>query len=304
MNDTLAQREREVEEARSKLAIDLATLRSPATFSSFTEDLKRDALETKDALMEQAKVATQSRLTGFVEDLKAKAAANPAAALAIGAGIAWRMLRNPPIATALIGAGLYGLLRTSAYQPPDRSRPDYLEHGRQRLKEQAGEFAASAKGVAAGAGEAVSAKTAEMIEAAKIKTQELTETAQLKARELSETAQSKAQEWSDTAQSKAREWTDDMGRSATAAGAALKAQTASTASRTTDTIRSLSEKAQAGASASTDIATRAFQDTVAAGRGVLSDQDARDKLLLGVAGLAVAAALGIACQKRMTEEVD
>src|SRR5262249_15583921 len=37
----------------------------------------------------------------------------PAAALAIGAGIAWRLARNPPIASVLIGFGLVSLLHRS-----------------------------------------------------------------------------------------------------------------------------------------------------------------------------------------------
>jgi hypothetical protein len=44
-----------------------------------------------------------------LDDLKARAAANPAAALAIGAGIGWRLLKHPPIASALIGVGLVSL---------------------------------------------------------------------------------------------------------------------------------------------------------------------------------------------------
>jgi len=49
----------------------------------------------------------------MVEDMKAKASENPAATLAISAGLAWRLLRHPPIATALIGAGLFSLLRAA-----------------------------------------------------------------------------------------------------------------------------------------------------------------------------------------------
>jgi hypothetical protein len=51
-------------------------------------------------IVDQAKSTTQSTLQGMVDDLKSKAAANPAATLAIGAGIAWRVFRHPPIATA------------------------------------------------------------------------------------------------------------------------------------------------------------------------------------------------------------
>src|SRR6185436_2200980 len=140
MAETLNQCERDVELARSKLAQDLATLRSPATYSSFTNTLKHEVLDTKDAVGAQAQDAVQSRLTDFVEDLKAKAAANPAAALTIGAGIAWQFIRNPPIATALIGAGLYSLWRTNAVHANGHDTDYYLQRGKVRLKEQVAEF--------------------------------------------------------------------------------------------------------------------------------------------------------------------
>ncbi len=104
--------ELEVETARAKLATDLSMLRSPAAYADFRASLKQDAEEVKDLIVDQAKSTTQSTLQGMVDDLKAKAAANPAATLAIGAGIAWRAIHHPPIATALIGAGLFSLLRT------------------------------------------------------------------------------------------------------------------------------------------------------------------------------------------------
>ena len=127
--DTLRQCERDVEQARSKLEQDLALLRSPSTVSSFTESLKHEMLEAKDAMVEQATDAVQTKISDFIEDLKAKAAANPAAALTIGAGIAWQFIRNPPIVTALIGAGLLSLFRTQGFARPtmpricERARP-------------------------------------------------------------------------------------------------------------------------------------------------------------------------------------
>src|SRR5215204_3337779 len=138
---SLQQIEREVEVARAKLAQDLAILRDPATFSEFTEELKGEALGTKDALVEKAKSSVQSTIDGFVEDLKGRAAANPAATLAIGAGIAWRLLRHPPIATALVGAGLVSLMRTTPWQRTGHISEDYISHARERLAEQATDVA-------------------------------------------------------------------------------------------------------------------------------------------------------------------
>ena len=89
---------KQVEEARAKLAHDLAFLRSPQPYREFGADLR---------------AGVQSGLRQMLDDLKARAAANPSAALAIGAGIAWRFMKDPPIATALIGAGMLSLWRTT-----------------------------------------------------------------------------------------------------------------------------------------------------------------------------------------------
>src|SRR5262245_2415988 len=90
--------EREVELTRAKFADDLARLRSPHNLAEFKEDLWAHARETKN---------------GILADLKARAAANPAAVAAVAAGVAWRLFHRPPIATALVGLGLFSLLRTT-----------------------------------------------------------------------------------------------------------------------------------------------------------------------------------------------
>jgi len=131
---SLQAHEHDVERARAKLAGSLATLRNPATLSAFTADLKHEALATKDSLVGQAKSAAQSTLNGFVEDLKAKAAANPAAVVAIGAGLAWRFLRHPPITSALVGMGLYSLWHTNAVRAAGGYQPYYLQEGKDRLR--------------------------------------------------------------------------------------------------------------------------------------------------------------------------
>jgi hypothetical protein len=48
---SLNQLEHEVQAARGKLASDLSTLRSPATAAEFTDTLKQEAIEAKDALL-------------------------------------------------------------------------------------------------------------------------------------------------------------------------------------------------------------------------------------------------------------
>jgi hypothetical protein len=271
MAETLNQCERDVELARSKLAADLATLRSPATFSSFTDTLKHEALDTKDTLVAQAKDAVQSKLTDFVEDLKAKAAANPAAALTIGAGIAWQFIRNPPIATALIGAGLFSLWRTNAFHANGHGNDYYLQRGKERLKEQVAEFGSSAMDVASDVGKTVSAKTDEVIDRAKDKIQD---------------------------------WSRDAADGAVAVGSAIKEQAESVASTTRRAVHDMSDMAGGVTTRATAAANEVVHDTLTSGEDPIARVGTRDNVLLGVAGLAVAAALGLAYQKRVAEGVE
>jgi hypothetical protein len=108
--------EREVELTRARFADDLARLRSPRNLAAFKEDLWAQARETKDEMIDKTKEAAGDAARRILAELKARAAANPAAALALGAGLAWRLVHRPPIATLLVGVGLVGLLRTSPSQ--------------------------------------------------------------------------------------------------------------------------------------------------------------------------------------------
>jgi len=104
--------ERDVEQAREKFAGDLARLRSPDILASFKDDLSA----AKDDLVERTTEAAKDGAQRVFNDLKDRAAANPAAAVAIGAGLAWHLARHPPIATLLVGVGVVSLLRTSPWQ--------------------------------------------------------------------------------------------------------------------------------------------------------------------------------------------
>src|SRR4029079_12801005 len=141
------------------------------TFAAFTADIKQDAVDTKDAFVAEAKQAVQTRVSDIVDEMKAKAAANPAAAIMIGAGLGWYLLRHPPITTALVGCGLFSLLRTPAMARPGAQTRDYVRSGQERLKEQAQEFAAEGKQaasvMAAKAGEKITATASDLFETAK-----------------------------------------------------------------------------------------------------------------------------------------
>ena len=237
--------ELEVEAARAKLATDLSRIRSPAAYADFRTSLKQDAQEAKDLIVDQAKSTTQSTLQGMVDDLKAKAAANPTATLAIGAGTAWRVFRHPPIATALIGAGLFSLLRTPPARVSGNGTADYFSHANERLKEQATDLAGEVKDQAAVIASAVKDHALAMAEAVKGQSTE-----------LAGAAKEKVQQWS---------------------------------AEVEDAVRDVPDRAASIAHQ----ASRATQS--------MYDRETRDSLLLGTAGLAVLAALGVAYQRRNAE---
>ena len=242
MSDNLGKLEREVEIARSRLRSDLSVLSSPRTYASFKEDLKSEA---------------NSTFYNLVDGLKARAAANPAAALAIGAGIAWRVIERPPVAAALIGAGLFSLFRTTPTESAPFEQRDYLAEGRERLKEQVSEFAEE---IREGAVEAVGAATGHV-------------------GNLASAAAEKAQDFAATAASVARE------------------QASSVSHHTSDAMNDAAEWAEDMPAR----ASRVMQKASLAVEDAIADDDTRNKLLLGAAGVAVAAALGLAFQRSMSE---
>ena len=286
---SLHQLEREVEAARAKLAGDLSTLRSPTTYSEFTSGLKNEALDVKDALVDKAKSSVQSTIEGLVDDLKARAAANPAAALAIGAGIAWRLIQRPPIATALVGAGLYSLFRTSPTQPRPRTTEGYLSQAKDRLGEQASDFAESVKDRAMAIGEAATEKTAEIAATVKDRAMAIGETVTEKATELAGAAKDQAQHWSDEVRSSVRR----------VAGDATKA-----AGNATATFEEMRHSSMQAAERAASRATAISDEWLGTVQEVAGNQESRDNFLLGAAGVAVIAALSIACQRRLNETTE
>jgi hypothetical protein len=228
--------EREVEASRAKLATDLSRLHSPAAYDDFAE-------RARDVVVEQIKTRTRSAWQRVVDDMKAKAAENPAATLAIGAGLAWHIFRHPPIGTALVGAGLFSLLRTSS----DRIRgsENYVSHAKQRLQQQATHLAGE-----------VADRASSMATELKTEAGAMAEAVKEQSAQLAGAATGKAQEW------------------ATYVGEA---------------VRDVPEQAAS-------LARQAERST-----HNLYDPDTRDNLLLGIAGVAVVAALGTAYQRRKDE---
>ena len=165
--------ERDVEQARARVAADIARLRAPETY----EAAKTGVMDRVFGYRDQVRDNATGYGEGMIETIKAKAAANPLAVAAIGAGIAWRLYKHPPVTTVLVGLGLASLLRTD---PDDDSM-----HPRK------------------------------LMEAASEKAVELKERATAQAMELRDRASEQVQDLRDAAvgavEEKVGEWTGDVG---------------------------------------------------------------------------------------------
>jgi len=119
--------ERDVEAARARLVNRVAQLKAPP-ISAVKDEFVADATEYKDEVIDSAKQKLTGTIDGFVSDIKRRAAENPVAVAAIGAGIAWKLWQKPPITTLLVGAGVAALFgRSSVHEidvdPYDADRP-------------------------------------------------------------------------------------------------------------------------------------------------------------------------------------
>lgn len=104
--------ERDVVDARARLLSRVAQLKSPG-LTGLKEEFVTEATAYKDEMVDRAKQKATSTVDSMVADLKSRAAANPIAVAAIGAGIAWKLYQKPPITTLLVGAGLAALFGRS-----------------------------------------------------------------------------------------------------------------------------------------------------------------------------------------------
>ena len=241
MGDTsLLHYERAVEQSRAKLTQDMANLCSPQTFANFADEIKGQAFATRDALWEK---------------IKARAASNPAAVIAIGTGLAWQFLRRPPIASALIGLGLFSLWKTQPSTVYDAAgnRLDYIEQSKKVLKEQAGQAFSATADIAGKAQNVAAAKGSEVWEGTKEKMREVQEAVSDAVTDTTSKLKSSGEALLDEVRAKQRDARDQV----------------------------------------QEVATEAVYK--------VRDDESRNSLLLGVAGVAIAAALGIACQKRISE---
>jgi hypothetical protein len=175
MDADIRRLEQEVVSARAKLAVGLSKLRSQQPYEEFADT-------AREMIVDKVKQSSQTAWQGMIDNVKAKVAENPAATLAIAAGLAWRSYRHPPLATALIGGGLYSLLRTSVDRE-NVTEMDHVTRAKERLQQQATTLAGSVtegaldvasdlKRTASGFAETVTEQSAQIAGAATDKVQE------------------------------------------------------------------------------------------------------------------------------------
>ena len=313
MSDTeLNALERDVEQARARFADDLARLRSPSTLARFKDDAWAEARDTKDELVATTKEAAKDGAQRLFTELKDRAAANPVAALAIGAGLAWRLVHRPPIATLLVGMGVVGLLRTS----PARNSEPYmglhdedprLRHGGKdaRLVARAGELADVVKDKvqdwSAEAGDAVRATATQVAET----TTAVAERASRALRDVREAARDTAENVGDRAATMAERASDglhDAKNTARISAAGVGDKAVAVAGQASQAVQDASDTVRETVAHMADKAAVLGQQASHRIYEALPDKEDRDTYLLGAAALAVAAAVGIAYQRRSPHE--
>jgi gas vesicle protein len=113
---------------------------------------------------------------------------------------------------------------------------------------------------------------------------------------------SQANAFADAAKRKVQDWTEQASQFAEEATAQMKDRAASLAERASDALHDASETAQDRVRRVADDATSASDAASATMRATMPDREERDNYLLGAAVLAVAAAVGIALQRRAQQE--
>lgn len=140
--------ERKIGITRARLKANLAAMGSEYAIDDLKGTIKAEVIGAKDEAIEFAKGSAKEFLENAYRTVKDKAVANPAAAVMIGAGIGWRLWKNPPVAAALAGVGLYSLF--------SRPENDPIRTAAGRISEGVAEVAATAVEASATTVEAVS----------------------------------------------------------------------------------------------------------------------------------------------------
>jgi len=319
---SLQELEHDVEATRARLTRNLRTLRSPTARDEFTDALKREALAVTDDMVDRTRSAAQTRAAQWIDDIKARAADNPFAVLAIAAGIGWRLMRDPPIATALVGAGLFNLWRSGSPTNGGLSDGEYVDRAVENLKQTSRAVAAQvserAGDAAASAGDTLRDWSGDVSSAVRQTGVKAVDTAVAAAAVASDRVDAALQ----ASQAAAVQAVDRVGQAASDMQSAVKEGSTRLADEMSNGAgESLARLGRAITGQSTEAAapsdpsdprsglrhpeefpaasTRWTDGTSA--NPVALRSDTFNQVLLGAAGVAVAAALGVALQRRLSE---
>jgi len=230
--------------------------------------------------------------------------------LAIGAGLAWRLVHRPPIATLLVGMGVVGLLRTS----PARNLEPYMgfhdedprllsRYGASEpgLAARAGELADVVKDKvqdwSADAGDAARATATQVAEA----TTAVAERASRALRDVRDVARDAAEnvgEHATAAAERAADGLHDARNTARITAAGVSDKAAAVAGQASQAVQDASDTVRETVAHMADRAAVVGQQASARLHDAMPDREHRDTYLLGAAALAVAAAVGVAYQRR------
>lgn len=280
--------ERDVADARLRVRADLQRLRAPHV--SLRDEITTSTRRSMDDYRDR-----------FLTNLKDRLAANPVATAAIAAGLAWRLARRPPIATMLIGGGLWGLLRTEpvpgAYDRAEaRARAamddatDWAENVRGAVQDRA-EAVRDAARQAADTVKETAARGAQMADQWRASAAETARAAADTVREATARGSDNAQAWQAQAQAQAEGWRDQA--QAQAQGWRDQAQTQVEDWRV--------QARETGRAVAGNLSARAAALRERTPQMANAVQQNRDGILLGLASVAVAAAVGIAAQRRLAD---
>jgi hypothetical protein len=291
--------ERDVEAARARLVNRVAQLKAPP-LSGVKDELVADATEYKDEVIDSAKQKLTDTIDGFVSDIKRRAADNPVAVAAIGAGIAWKLWQKPPITTLLVGAGVAALFgRSSVHEidvdPYDAERPSsYVPGGvgGYGYGTTAGAIEQKAIGGATVALETVRGKAGELRD----KANELKESALRSAGDLRDSAVRSAGELMDSAVQSAGQFRDNVTRSAE--------DLAGSARQTAGDLQRRASYSSRHAADSLSSYARDTRARIQPAREYAEDVVRDNGVYLGLAALAVGAAAGIGLMQMNKPRVD
>jgi hypothetical protein len=284
--------EQDVARARRRLAEDLARLRSPDTLSGFKNDVLAQIEDSKNQLMGMARQAASDRTQGFIADLRARAAANPIGVLAIGAGLAWRLFRHPPVTTLLIGAGIASFLRPG--RANHHGEPDMLGRANQlagTVATKVQEWGEEARDATQHAASQVAGTASNFAAQAREWRQESREMAHRTVSQVADTASNLS--------AQAREWRQDVQSATEQTASHLSGAASSLAARARDWRDDARDATQHTVSQLSSTASNvAAQARGLTSRALAADQDVRDTYLLAGAALAIGAATVIAYQRK------